>query len=139
MKEKVKAACRLEKRRDGDMLRYDVEARKAEIDRCIAAGPYSDTWESLSKHETPVWFRDAKFGIFIHFFRWEPREAGGFFSPPAWKLCAPGRFVPAGNSSSYLADLPFAFSTGYFASFCAIFIFKISSASRASLSSKFWQ
>ena len=57
------------------MLRYDVEARKAEINRCIDAGPYSDTWESLARHETPAWFRDAKFGIFIHF---------GVFSVPAF-------------------------------------------------------
>ncbi|MDD6789459.1 MAG: alpha-L-fucosidase, partial [Lachnospira sp.] len=57
------------------MLRYDVEARKAEINRCIDEGPYSDTWESLARHETPAWFRDAKFGIFIHF---------GVFSVPAF-------------------------------------------------------
>ena len=27
---------------------------------------YEATWESLRQHETPQWFRDAKFGIFIH-------------------------------------------------------------------------
>ncbi len=27
---------------------------------------YEPTWESLSTHPTPQWFRDAKFGIFIH-------------------------------------------------------------------------
>lgn len=27
---------------------------------------YQATWESLKKYETPDWFRDAKFGIFIH-------------------------------------------------------------------------
>jgi alpha-L-fucosidase len=27
---------------------------------------YKATWESLSKYQTPDWFRDAKFGIFIH-------------------------------------------------------------------------
>ena len=24
------------------------------------------TWESLDQHQTPSWFEDAKFGIFIH-------------------------------------------------------------------------
>jgi alpha-L-fucosidase len=28
--------------------------------------PYEPTWESLASHPTPQWFRDAKFGIFIH-------------------------------------------------------------------------
>ncbi len=27
---------------------------------------YQATWESLSQYKTPDWFRDAKFGIFIH-------------------------------------------------------------------------
>jgi hypothetical protein len=30
------------------------------------AGSYQASWESLTKHETPVWFRDAKFGIYFH-------------------------------------------------------------------------
>src|ERR1700739_4787362 len=33
------------------------------------------TWESLSKYKTPEWFRDAKFGIFIHW---------GVYSVPAF-------------------------------------------------------
>ncbi len=36
------------------------------IDETIAAGPYDATWESLAQFETPLWFRNAKFGIFIH-------------------------------------------------------------------------
>ncbi|MEO7766458.1 MAG: alpha-L-fucosidase, partial [Ferruginibacter sp.] len=44
---------------------------------------YQPTWESLKKYETPDWFRDAKFGIFIHWgvysvpafgSEWYPRE-----------------------------------------------------------------
>ena len=44
---------------------------------------YQATWESLKKYETPDWFRDAKFGIFIHWgvysvpafgSEWYPRE-----------------------------------------------------------------
>ncbi|MBR7834194.1 alpha-L-fucosidase [Actinospica durhamensis] len=36
---------------------------------------YEATWESLAAYEVPEWFRDAKFGIFIH---WGP------YSVPAW-------------------------------------------------------
>ena len=28
--------------------------------------PFQANWESLSKYQSPDWFRDAKFGIFIH-------------------------------------------------------------------------
>src|SRR4051794_7835166 len=44
---------------------------------------YQATWESLKKYQVPDWFRDAKFGIFIHYgvysvpafgSEWYPRE-----------------------------------------------------------------
>ncbi|BDD02265.1 alpha-L-fucosidase [Persicobacter psychrovividus] len=38
---------------------------------------YEDNWESLLKYETPEWFQDAKFGIFIH---WGPTTVPGFMS-----------------------------------------------------------
>lgn len=46
-----------------------------EIDEVIAKGTYQDTWESLQQYEQPRWFRDAKFGIFIHW---------GVYSVPAF-------------------------------------------------------
>lgn len=36
---------------------------------------YKPNWESLDKRPTPQWFRDAKFGIFIHW---------GVYSVPSW-------------------------------------------------------
>jgi len=27
---------------------------------------YEPTWNSLGKHTTPEWFKDAKFGIYTH-------------------------------------------------------------------------
>jgi alpha-L-fucosidase len=42
-----------------------------------AAGPYQPTQASLDTHPLPAWWRDAKFGIFIH---WGPA------SVPAWTL-----------------------------------------------------
>ncbi len=38
-------------------------------------GPYKPTWESLSAYEPPTWYRNAKFGIFIHW---------GIYSVPAF-------------------------------------------------------
>ena len=38
----------------------------AAIDTVIEKGPYKADWGSLSRYEAPVWFRDAKFGIFVH-------------------------------------------------------------------------
>jgi alpha-L-fucosidase len=32
----------------------------------IADGPFTPEWASLTKYETPEWFRDAKFGIWAH-------------------------------------------------------------------------
>ena len=49
--------------------------RLEEIDQVIAKGNYQDTWESLQQYEQPRWFRDAKFGIFIHW---------GVYSVPAF-------------------------------------------------------
>ncbi|MGA7719690.1 MAG: alpha-L-fucosidase [Ignavibacteriaceae bacterium] len=37
--------------------------------------PFQPTWESLSNYHCPEWFRDAKFGIFIHW---------GVYSVPAY-------------------------------------------------------
>jgi alpha-L-fucosidase len=43
--------------------------------RAAASGPYQPTVASLSEHPLPQWYRDAKFGIFIHW---------GVYSVPAW-------------------------------------------------------
>ena len=36
----------------------------------MQTGKYQPTWESLETHQTPEWFRDAKFGIWAH---WGPQ------------------------------------------------------------------
>ena len=40
----------------------------------MQTGPYEPTWESLRTHQTPEWFRDAKFGIWAH---WGPQCVEG--------------------------------------------------------------
>ncbi|NEG70525.1 alpha-L-fucosidase [Bifidobacterium choloepi] len=47
-----------------------------DIDRVVAEGPYDDSWESLAQHPVPEWFRDAKFGIFVHW---------GLFTVPEYR------------------------------------------------------
>ena len=43
---------------------------------------YQPTWESLDSRPVPQWFRDAKFGIFIHW---------GVYSVPGW--CTKGNYA----------------------------------------------
>ena len=46
-----------------------------QVERGVAAGPFAPAWESLLNYRVPDWFRDAKFGIFIHW---------GLYSVPAF-------------------------------------------------------
>ncbi|HEX8302657.1 alpha-L-fucosidase [Sphingomonas sp.] len=44
-----------------------VEAARAAVALPPVKGPFAPTWESIAKHyQTPAWFGDAKFGIFMH-------------------------------------------------------------------------
>jgi len=45
------------------------------IDAAVAKGPFESNWTSLEKYEIPQWYKDAKFGIFIHW---------GAYSVPAF-------------------------------------------------------
>src|SRR5664279_1036444 len=46
-----------------------------EVDSADHQGPFRPEWESLQRYEVPDWYRDAKFGIFIHW---------GVYSVPAF-------------------------------------------------------
>ena len=54
---------------------YDMKPYLKTIDEVIARGPFDATWESLMQFEPPKWYRNAKFGIFIHW---------GVYSVPAY-------------------------------------------------------
>lgn len=54
---------------------YNLNDYLDTIDEVIARGPYQATWESLSEYTVPRWYRQAKFGIFIHW---------GVYSVPAY-------------------------------------------------------
>ena len=45
------------------------------VEATTAAGPFHPDWDSLAAYRVPDWFRDAKFGIFVHW---------GVFSVPAF-------------------------------------------------------
>jgi len=46
-----------------------------EVNREDHNGPFNPDWESLQKYQAPEWYKDAKFGIFIHW---------GVYSVPAF-------------------------------------------------------
>lgn len=53
----------------------DKEQYLMEIDRVITTGKFQDNWDSLSDYKLPNWYRNSKFGIFIHW---------GVYSVPAF-------------------------------------------------------
>ena len=57
--------------------KYDSQrnALLKEVERGAREGPYRADWQSLQKYEVPDWYKDAKFGIFIHW---------GVYSVPAY-------------------------------------------------------
>ena len=45
------------------------------IDEVIEKGRYKDNWDSLNEYQIPAWYKNLKFGIFIHW---------GVYSVPAF-------------------------------------------------------
>ncbi|MEM9644836.1 MAG: alpha-L-fucosidase, partial [Planctomycetota bacterium] len=43
-----------------------VESAVKKIESVAKAGPFQPKWSSLEEYEIPQWYKDAKFGIFIH-------------------------------------------------------------------------
>jgi alpha-L-fucosidase len=57
--------------------KYDVKRASIlqSVDAVNRKGPYRPDWESLQNYKVPDWYKDAKFGIFIHW---------GVYSVPAF-------------------------------------------------------
>src|SRR5690242_3099895 len=57
--------------------KYDAERVKIlhDVDQVNAAGSFHPDWESLKTYAVPQWYKDAKFGIFLHW---------GVYSVPAF-------------------------------------------------------
>lgn len=54
---------------------YNMQPYLDIIDSVIEKGPFKDDWASLSAYQVPQWYKNAKFGIFIHW---------GVYSVPAF-------------------------------------------------------
>ena len=66
------------------LLERSAKARR-DIEQTIGHGPYRATFESISTHQAPEWFLDAKFGMFVD---WGPWSVAGW-APQAEKATYP--------------------------------------------------
>src|ERR1700687_3623439 len=64
----VKSAVEIDREWQQSVSKYDAERNRllAEEQKQENDGPYRADWATLMKYETPQWYKDAKFGIFIH-------------------------------------------------------------------------
>lgn len=53
------------------------ETQLQQIDKVIQNGKYKDDWKSLATYPVPEWYRQAKFGVFIH---WGAYTVPAYFS-----------------------------------------------------------
>jgi alpha-L-fucosidase len=59
----------------GQTLDERVAAAVHTVNQVAAQGPFQPNWMSLENYQIPTWYKDAKFGIFIHW---------GVYSVPAY-------------------------------------------------------
>src|ERR1043165_9586647 len=64
----TKTAAEIDREWQASVGKYDTKRSEIlkEVDRQDNEGPYRADWETLRKFEIPQWYKDAKFGIFIH-------------------------------------------------------------------------
>ncbi|HET7104054.1 MAG TPA: alpha-L-fucosidase [Terracidiphilus sp.] len=72
----VKSAATIDREWQQSVSKYDAERNRllAEALKQADSGPFRPDWASLVKYQQPQWYKDAKFGIFIHW---------GVYSVPA--------------------------------------------------------
>ena len=72
----VKSAADIDREWQQSVSKYDTERNRllAENEKQANDGPYRADWATLMKYQQPQWYKDAKFGIFIHW---------GVYSVPA--------------------------------------------------------
>ena len=72
----TKSAIEIDREWQQSVAKYDAERNRllAEADRQSHDGPFRPDWATLIKYQQPQWYKDAKFGIFIHW---------GVYSVPA--------------------------------------------------------
>jgi alpha-L-fucosidase len=60
----------------GQTYEQRIADSMSRVDRVLAQGPFQANWQSLEGYKVPDWYRDGKFGIFIHW---------GAYSVPAFE------------------------------------------------------
>jgi len=72
----VKSADEIDREWQQSVSKYDAERNRllADAEKQANDGPFRPDWASLIKYQQPQWYKDAKFGIFIHW---------GVYSVPA--------------------------------------------------------
>ncbi len=63
-----KSAAEIDREWQASVAKYDGARRAilAEVAKQAKDGPYRADWETLRQWQIPQWYKDAKFGIFIH-------------------------------------------------------------------------
>jgi alpha-L-fucosidase len=56
------------------ILQGCTASKKTPESNSMGAKPFQPTWQSLEQYQVPGWFRDSKFGIFVH---WGPQTIAG--------------------------------------------------------------
>jgi alpha-L-fucosidase len=76
---KTKSPEQIDQEWQKSVAKYDTQrnALLKEADRQAHDGPYRPDWTSLRQYQQPQWYKDAKFGIFIH---WGVYSVPGFGS-----------------------------------------------------------
>src|ERR1700692_2985008 len=64
----TKSAVEIDREWQQSVAKYDGERKRllAEAEKQAKDGPYQPDLGSLMKYQQPQWYKDAKFGIFIH-------------------------------------------------------------------------
>ena len=72
----IKSAAEIDRQWQQSVSKYDAERNRllAQEQKQENHGPYRADWAMLTKYEQPQWYKEAKFGIFIHW---------GVYSVPA--------------------------------------------------------
>jgi len=81
----TKSAVDIDREWQQSVSKYDAERNRllAEAEKQENDGPFRADWATLMKYQQPQWYKDAKFGIFIHWgvfcvpaaeYEWYPRN-----------------------------------------------------------------
>jgi alpha-L-fucosidase len=64
----VKSAAEIDREWQQSVSKYDAERNRllAEAEKQANDGPFRPDWATLVNYQQPQWYKDAKFGIFIH-------------------------------------------------------------------------